>query len=121
MNRPSRIGERLAWEASPWHPRRILRLILNVFHLIRAGFRSRSELAIESLALRQQLAVLKAKGLRPRLTLLDRIFWISLRRLWSKWPKLADALVIVKRHTGDHAPCRVVLGMPVPVGIAGIF
>ncbi len=80
----------------------MLRLILNVFHLIRAVFRSRSELAIENLALRQQLAVLKAKGPRPRLTLIDRVFWISLRRLWSKWPKLDDALVIVKRHFGDR-------------------
>ena len=77
----------------------MLRLIPNVFHLIRAVFRSRSELAIENLALRQQLAVLKAKGPRPRLTLIDRVFWISLRRLWSKW---AEALVIVKRHFGDR-------------------
>ena len=74
----------------------MLRLILNVFHLIRAIFRSRSGLAIENLALRQQLAVLKARGPRPRLTLIDRVFWISLRRLWSKW---ADALVIVKPET----------------------
>ena len=77
----------------------MLRLILNVFHLIRAFFVSHSELAIENLALRQQLArlaVLKAKGPRPRLTLIDRVFWISLRRLWSKW---ADALVIVKPET----------------------
>ena len=39
----------------------MLRLILNIPHLIRAVFRSRSELAIENLALRQQLGVLKAK------------------------------------------------------------
>jgi len=74
----------------------MLRLILSVVHLIRAAFRSRSELAIENLALRQQLAVLKAKRLRPRLTLTDRVFWISLRRFWLKW---ADALVIVKPET----------------------
>ncbi len=53
----------------------MLRLILNIPHLIRAVFRSRSELAIENLALRQQLAVLKAKGPRPRLNLMDRVFW----------------------------------------------
>jgi transposase InsO family protein len=74
----------------------MLRLILNIPHLIHAVFRSRSELAIENLALRQQLAVLKAKGSRPRLNLLDRVFWISLRRLWPKW---ADALIIVKPET----------------------
>jgi len=74
----------------------MLRLILNVAHLIRAVFRSRSELAIENLALRQQLAVFKATEPRPRLTIMNRVFWISIRRLWSKW---ADALVIVKPET----------------------
>jgi hypothetical protein len=74
----------------------MLRLILNVFHLVRSVFRSHSELAIENLALRQQLAVLKAKRPRPGLTLLDRIFWVSLRRLWPKW---THALVIVKPET----------------------
>ncbi len=74
----------------------MLRLILNISHLIRAVFRSRSELAIENLAFRQQLAVLKARGPRPRLNLRDRVFWISLRCLGPKW---VESLVIVKPET----------------------
>ncbi len=83
----------MLWGALPRHPGHMSRLILNIPHLIRAVFRSRAELAIENLALRQQLAVLKARKPRPRLNFMDRVFWISLRCLWPKW---ADALVIVK-------------------------
>jgi hypothetical protein len=79
----------------------MLRLILNVFHLIRAVFRSHSDLAIDKLAVRQQLAVLEAKRPRPRLTLMDRIFWVSLRRLWPKWthaPVIVKPETVVRRH-----------------------
>jgi hypothetical protein len=48
------------------------------------------------LALRQQLAVLKAKHPQPRLALSDQLFWVVLRRLWSGWK---EALVIVRPET----------------------
>jgi putative transposase len=56
-------------------------------------FRSRYNLALEILALRQQLGVLKRKNPRPRLSVQDRVFWVLLRRLWPSW---SSALVIVK-------------------------
>ena len=59
-------------------------------------FRRRSDTALEVLALRQQLAVLKRKRPRPVLNRRDRFFWTTLRRLWSRW---ADALIIVKPET----------------------
>jgi hypothetical protein len=59
-------------------------------------FRSRADTALELLALRQQLAVLKRKRPRPALNCVDRAFWIVLRRLWPQWK---DALVIVKPET----------------------
>jgi hypothetical protein len=40
---------------------------------------------MENLALRQQLAVWKARQPRPRLAETDRIFWIVLWRLWTNW------------------------------------
>jgi putative transposase len=43
----------------------------------RVLFRSRLELLIENLALRQQLAVFKQKHFRPRLGPADRTFWVS--------------------------------------------
>jgi len=58
-------------------------------------FRSRYNLSLEILALRQQLGVLKRKQPRPRLRIQDRLFWI-LRRLWPTW---SNALVIVKPET----------------------
>jgi transposase InsO family protein len=48
-------------------------------------FCSRQGLLLENLALRQQLSVLKRRHPRPRLDLLDRLFWLSLRRLWPAW------------------------------------
>ena len=51
----------------------------------RSCLRTHRELALENLALRQQLAVWKARERRPRLTELDRIFWICLSRLWTRW------------------------------------
>src|SRR5262245_9505337 len=59
-------------------------------------FRSRYNLGLEILALRQQLGILKRKIPRPRLRSQDRIFWILLRRLWPAW---SNVLVIVKPET----------------------
>jgi len=47
---------------------------------LRAFFLPRHRLALESVALRQQLAVFKRKQPRPRLNRLDRLFWIALHR-----------------------------------------
>jgi putative transposase len=61
-----------------------------------AFFRSRYNLGLEILALRQQLGVLKRKHPRVRLRIQDRIFWTLLRRLWPAW---THVLVIVKPET----------------------
>jgi putative transposase len=52
---------------------------------LRSAVRTRRELALENLALRQQLAVWKSRERRPRLTEMDRIFWVLLSRLWTGW------------------------------------
>ena len=38
----------------------------------------RAELVLENLVLRQQLAVLRRRVPRPKLRLLDRLFWVAL-------------------------------------------
>ena len=63
--------------------------------LISAALRQRRDLALENLALRQQLAVLKRKGV-PRLRRKDRLFWVVLSRLWAPWRR---ALHMVKADT----------------------
>jgi hypothetical protein len=48
-------------------------------------FRSREDLILENLALRQQLFALHTKRPRHRLSTMHKLFWIALRRLWSEW------------------------------------
>jgi putative transposase len=70
--------------------------ILDLAAVVRVFFVSRSNLAVEILALRQQVSVLKRKRQRPKLNWMDRLFWIVLRRLWSHW---AEVLLVVKPET----------------------
>jgi hypothetical protein len=49
---------------------------------LRAIFRTRDELLIENLALRQQVAALKKERPRPVLDDIDRAFWVALRASW---------------------------------------
>src|SRR5215472_13133574 len=63
--------------------------------LIRAAVRERLDLALENLALRQQLGLLKRKGV-PRLKRKDRWFWVVLSRIWAPW---RGALHLVKADT----------------------
>jgi hypothetical protein len=52
---------------------------------IRIFFRTRLDISLEVLALRQQVAVLKRKRPRPSLNRLDRFFWTTLRQIWPRW------------------------------------
>ena len=70
--------------------------ILSILAVLRVFLRSSSDTALEVLALRQQVAVLKRKRPRPVLNSLDRLFWTTLRSYWSRW---ADVLVLVKPET----------------------
>jgi putative transposase len=54
---------------------------------------NRAEIALENLALRQQLAVFKRHCPRPRLRKGDRLFWMWLSMSWKNWRR---ALIIVK-------------------------
>src|SRR2546430_804954 len=67
-----------------------------LFGTLRSSVRTHRELALENLALRQQLAVWKAREPRPRLTEMDRIFWVVLSRLWTSW---RHSLQVVRPET----------------------
>jgi len=54
--------------------------------------RSRRDLLLENLALRQLLAVWKRRRPQPRFTASDRLFWVLLRWLCSGWKR---ALILV--------------------------
>ena len=70
----------------------LLKLILNILLKTQKD----SDLALENLALRQQMAAMKWSIKRLRLRSRDRLFWILLFRFWSNW---REALVIVKPDT----------------------
>jgi putative transposase len=59
-------------------------------------FRSRASLALENLALRQQLAVLKRRHPRPHLRVYDKLFWVAAFRFWPKWKQ---PLIVVTPET----------------------
>ena len=74
----------------------MVQFFLNILAALRVFVRSRGDTALEILALRQQLAVLKRQRPRPPLNAGDRFFWTTLRCLWSRW---AEVLLIVKPAT----------------------
>jgi len=59
-------------------------------------FKTRQQLILENLTLRQQLAVLNRSAKRPPLILSDRMFWVMLSGIWSHWAK---TLLIVQPET----------------------
>ena len=63
---------------------------------LRGVLRDRTELVVENLALRQQLAILQQKAKTPRLRRCDRIFWALLSRIWPNW---RSVLIIVQPDT----------------------
>jgi putative transposase len=68
-------------------------VLLRTIGLICAGHRA---VALENLALRQQLAALKRSVKRPPLRTRDRVFWILLANAWRDW---RQALVLVQPDT----------------------
>jgi putative transposase len=78
------------------HHRVMIELCLVILGAPRSGLRRRASLALENLALRQQLPNLRRTSVRPRIRKSDRAFWLVLCRLRSRW---ADTLIVVKPET----------------------
>jgi putative transposase len=73
----------------------MLRLLRALFPVLGSAFRSRRDLVLENLALRQQLSTLAFRQ-RPSIRPADRAFWVTLRWLWSGWK---NVLLIVQPET----------------------
>jgi hypothetical protein len=67
----------------------MLRLLGSLLPSLRSALRTRTDLALENLALRQQVK-------RPRVRLADRVFWVWLHRFWGRW---REALILVQPET----------------------
>src|SRR5216117_1365898 len=71
-------------------------LLIHLLRLLPFLFGGHRQLALENLALRQQLAVYKRTANRPKLQRSDRLLWVWLSRVWPAW---RQALVIVAPAT----------------------
>ena len=67
-----------------------------IIEFLRLIFRSKQDIVLENLALRQQLAIQQRSVKRPKFTNTDRIFWVCLSRIWNNW---RSSLIIVKPAT----------------------
>ncbi len=66
---------------------------------VRSALRSKHDLMLEHLALRQQLAVLTRQRARTQTQPADRLFWSWLARYWPGW---RSTLVMVQPETVIH-------------------
>ena len=71
-------------------------MLILILRTVISALRSHRALALENLALRHQLDVLRRNYKRPRPTNQDRTLWIILSRFWTNWRK---ALVVVQPET----------------------
>jgi len=74
----------------------MLDTVIALLRIFRSTLRTRRDLAMENLALRQQLIVAKRHMKRSSLTNVDRLFWVALARYWPRW---RDVITIVKPDT----------------------
>src|SRR5882762_9375015 len=74
----------------------MITLLLHLLRLLPFLFGGHRQLALENLALCQQLLVYKRTGPRPRLRTTDRLLWVGLATVWVGW---RQALVIVSPNT----------------------
>ena len=71
-------------------------MISTLFRTLISTLTSHRKLALENLALRQQIIVLQRSVKRPRLKKIDRVSWMLLSKTWSDW---ANTLTLVKPDT----------------------
>jgi transposase InsO family protein len=74
---------------------------LHIATFVYSLFKSRRQLTLENLALRQQLAMLKPSVKRPRVSPADRLFWILFSKYVDGWRTMLHALnpdTVVRWH-----------------------
>ena len=67
---------------------RLLALLETLFSLLK----SRRQLTLENLALRQQVAMLRQSVKRPQVSWFDRVFWVLFAQFVERWRTMLHAL-----------------------------
>src|SRR5229473_2503074 len=71
-------------------------LVVALLGALRASLKTRTDLALENLALRQQLVLLRRRSKRPQFGRLERLLWVWLSHQWAGW---REALHVVRPQT----------------------
>jgi putative transposase len=83
-------------------------------------FRNQQDLLLENLVLRQQLTTFKRRHPKPKLGVLDKLFWVAARQFWSQWKQslfLVMPETVVRWHRAGFRRYWTVLCQPRnPVG-----
>jgi putative transposase len=74
----------------------MLNAILSLFRMIFLILGGYEQVALENLALREQLGIFQRSVPHPKIRPMDRLFWVCLRKVWKEWK---SALVIVRPET----------------------
>ena len=76
-------------------------MVRGLCQFVVSALRSKRDLALENAALRHQLMVLQRQSKAPRIENRDRLFWITLLRLWPDWRgalSLVQPATVVRWH-----------------------
>ena len=90
----------------------MLNAILSLFRMIPMILGGYGQVALENLALREQLTIFQRSVRRPKIRATDRLFWVCLRKVWKEWK---SALVIVRPETGPRLAKEAFPTLLVPI------
>src|SRR5262249_52668513 len=93
----------------------MITLLLHLLRLLPFVCGGHRQLALENLALRHQLAVYKRTALRPKLSTVDRLFWVGLARIWVGW-RQSLVIVTLKQSCGGSDDDSASTGPSSPAG-----
>ena len=76
-------------------------MVSGLCRFVVSALRSKRDLVLENAALRHQRIVLQRQSKAPRIKNRDRLFWITLLRLWPDWRgalSLVQPATVVRWH-----------------------
>src|SRR2546422_4937505 len=94
----------------------MITLLLHLLRLLPFLCGGHRQLALENLALHQQLAVYKRTMTRPRLRTADRFFWVGLARVWAGWRGSPSPLLPLTPFCGGSGTASASTGPSSPAG-----
>src|SRR5882762_12010606 len=103
----------------------MITLLLRLLRLLPFFCGGHRHLAIENLALRQQLAVYRRTATRPPLRTTDRLFWVGLARVWTGWKQplvivTPDTVLRLSTDRGGSGAASARAGPGSPAGRSGV-